>query len=184
MKALEDYAISNFMPQEPVSDPQLSPDGSLIAFTYTEVNYDEDQYDSSIWVKELGEKGKRLTYGNADSSPRWSPECKQIAFLSNRSPVEGAKGKQLWLIPVGGGEDRRLTELPWGVRNPLWSPNGDAVYFHSEDDAGETGGAAMSRSSGASTTSTTRGAASTQAAGYTCSRWTWMESGAAHRGRV
>ena len=41
MKELEDYAISSFMPQEPVSDPQLSPDGSLIAFTYTEVNYEE-----------------------------------------------------------------------------------------------------------------------------------------------
>lgn len=137
MKALEDYAISNFMPQEPVSDPQLSPDGSLIAFTYTQVNYEEDRYDSSIWVKETGEEGKRLTYGNGDSSPRCFPDSTQIAFLSNRSPVEGAKGKQLWLIPVGGGEARRLTELPWGVRTPVWGPNGDAVYFHSEDDAGE-----------------------------------------------
>ncbi len=50
MKALEEYAISKVMPQEPVSDPQLSPDGSLIAFTYTEVNYDEGRYYSSIWI--------------------------------------------------------------------------------------------------------------------------------------
>jgi len=50
------------MPQEPVSDSQLSPDSSLIAFTYTEVNYEESRYDSSIWVKKPGEEGKRLTY--------------------------------------------------------------------------------------------------------------------------
>jgi dipeptidyl aminopeptidase/acylaminoacyl peptidase len=112
MKALEDYAISNFMPQEPVSAPQLSPDGSLIAFTCTEVNYEKDRYDSSIWIKKSGKEGNRLTYGNGDSSPRWSPDGTQIAFLLSRSPVEGAKGKQLWLIPVGGGEARRLTELP------------------------------------------------------------------------
>lgn len=41
MKAPENYTISNFIPQEPVSDPRLSPDGSLIAFTYTEINYEE-----------------------------------------------------------------------------------------------------------------------------------------------
>lgn len=43
MKALEDYVISKFTPQEPVSDPQISPDDEFIAFTYTEVNYEDDR---------------------------------------------------------------------------------------------------------------------------------------------
>ena len=40
MKRLEDYKVSKFTPQEPVADPQVSPDGETIAFTYSEVNYD------------------------------------------------------------------------------------------------------------------------------------------------
>ncbi len=43
------------------------------------------------------------------------------------------------MIPVGGGEARRLTEAPLGGRNPLWSSDGDSIYFHSEVDVGEKG---------------------------------------------
>jgi dipeptidyl aminopeptidase/acylaminoacyl peptidase len=41
MKRLEEYEILKFTPQEPVSDPQVSPDGETIAFTYSEVNYED-----------------------------------------------------------------------------------------------------------------------------------------------
>lgn len=137
MKRLDEYEISKFTPQEPVSDPQVSPDGETIAFTYTEVNYEENRYDSSLWLKKPGEKERRLTYHHSDSSPRWSPDGTMIAFLSGRSPVEGAKGKQLWVIPVDGGEARRITELPWGARSPVWSQNGDALFSLSEVHEGE-----------------------------------------------
>lgn len=137
MKGLEEYEISKFTPQEPVSDPQVSPDSKTVAFTYTEVNYDEDRYDSSIWLKAPGESEKRITYGRGDSNPRWGPDGSCIAFLSSRDPVEGSKGKQLWLLPVGGGEAKRLTELPYGAKNPVWSPNGECIYFTSEVQEGE-----------------------------------------------
>lgn len=137
MKRLEDYEISKFTPQEPVSDPQISPSGETIVFTYSEVNYEENRYDSSIWLKKPGEKEKRITYGKGDTNPRWSPDGSCIAFLSSRDPIEGSKGRQLWLIPVGGGEAKRLTELPYGAWNPVWSPKGDCLYFTSEVQEGE-----------------------------------------------
>ncbi len=137
MKRLDDYEISKFTPQEPVADPRVSPDGETIAFTYSEVNYEENRYDSSIWLKKPGKMERRLTYGKGDSSPRWSPDGESIAFLSSRDPVEGHQGRQLWLISVNGGEARRLTSLPWGARNIVWSPKGDGVFFVSEVHEGE-----------------------------------------------
>ena len=136
MKRLEEYEISSFTPQEPVSDPQISRDG-IIAFTYTIVNYEENRYDSSIHVKRPGEKEKRLTSGNSDSTPRWSPDGKSLLFLSGREPVEGIKGKQLWLISPDGGEAKRITRAPMGVRSPVWSPKGKWIYFISEVVEGE-----------------------------------------------
>ncbi len=137
MKRLEDYEISNFTPQDPVSDPQVSPDGETIAFTYSEVNYEENRYDSSIWVKNPGEKAIKLTYSDKDASPRWSPDGNSIAFLSGRDPIEGARRRQLWLISINGGEARRLTSLPWGAKTPVWSPKGDVLFFVSEIHQGE-----------------------------------------------
>ena len=102
MKRLDEYEISKFTPQEPVSDPQVSPDGETIAFTYTEVNYEENRYDSSIWLKKPGEEARRLTYSNKDSSPRCSPDGHSIVFLSSRDPEEGTRGRQLWFMPVHG----------------------------------------------------------------------------------
>ena len=90
------------------SDPQLSPDGQRIAFTIAKPNRDTDGYDSSIWeVRADGATPpRRLTYGRQDSSPRWSPDGTQLAFL--RSEGEGERS-QIHILPSDGGEARRLT---------------------------------------------------------------------------
>lgn len=64
MKKLEDYTIMPLFPSQPVDDPQISPDGSKILFTYSEVNLEEDKYDTHIWIYDLDEKKPRqFTYG-------------------------------------------------------------------------------------------------------------------------
>ena len=82
---------------------------------------------SAIWLVSLetGE-GRQLTAGQStDAAPRWSPDGRTIAFVSNR----GDKA-QIYTIPVDGGEARPLTALPQGVGGSLaWSPDGTRLAF-------------------------------------------------------
>ena len=66
-----------------IADPQISPDGSRVAFIRVDVNDKADGYDTSIWI--VGTDGKdqarRLTGGTRDNSPRWSPDGRRLAFV-------------------------------------------------------------------------------------------------------
>ena len=118
-----------------VSDPQLSPDGTWVAFVRQSVDRDENKYRSAIWLLPTdGGPARPFTAGTCrDSSPRWSPCGQFLVFVSNRS---GEKS-QLYLIPVDGGEARPLTKLPNGARSPAWSPDGSQIAFLSSVDAEE-----------------------------------------------
>src|SRR5689334_13025953 len=58
-----------------IGDPQVSPDGSRVAFVRVTVNDKREGYNTSIWsVPTLGgEEPHQLTKGDHDSTPRWSP---------------------------------------------------------------------------------------------------------------
>src|SRR5215210_6946926 len=66
-----------------IGDPQVSPDGSRVAFVKVTVNEKKDGYDTSIWtISTTGsDEPHRLTSGNRDSAPRWSPDGKYLAFV-------------------------------------------------------------------------------------------------------
>src|ERR1044072_8050083 len=72
-----------------VPDPQLSPDGSQVAFVRVTVNEKKDRYDTELWVMPAtpGAAARGLTNGPSDSSPRWSRDGKMLAFL--RAPENG-----------------------------------------------------------------------------------------------
>ena len=88
--------------------PALSPDGTRCAYVLRELDADDDRTLRSIWV--VGADGptpRRLTRGPADSSPAWSPDGTQLAFL------RAADGPpQVWLLPAAGGEPEQLTDAP------------------------------------------------------------------------
>jgi dipeptidyl aminopeptidase/acylaminoacyl peptidase len=114
------------------SDPQLSPDGSLIAFTLQWNDRSAQESKSAIWVvpsrKEAAGRARQLTAGeHQDFAPRWSPRGDWLAFLSTRC---GGK-PQIFLLPLGGGEARQLTRLPNGVSEYSWRPDGQALLAHS-----------------------------------------------------
>ena len=123
------------------TDPRLSPDGSLAVFTVQTVAPAKDGYRHAIWaVPTDGEAAPRqLTIGaRHDRNARFAPDGRTLAFLSDRrlhveeEPTAGdAKqredGQQIHLLPLDGGEARRLTDLPRGVDAFWWSPDGRSL---------------------------------------------------------
>lgn len=111
-----------------LSDPQVSPDGKLIALVVTVMDKEANRGNSDIWlVPAAGGEMRQLTRSAAaDFSPRWSPDGKKIAFLSTRS-----RTSQIWLIDMAGGEARPLTAVATGVSSFVWSPAGTHLAFAS-----------------------------------------------------
>ena len=105
-----------------VSDPQLSPDGAWVAYSVTAIDSAKDKSDSDIWMTSWdGAQSIRLTSSpEGESSPRWSPDGRYLAFVSGRQ--EG-KGGQVWLLDRRGGEAQRLTTFKGGISEFAWSPD-------------------------------------------------------------
>jgi dipeptidyl aminopeptidase/acylaminoacyl peptidase len=116
-----------------VSDVQLSPTGTRVAFVLTSIDKANDREFSNIWIiPASGGPMKQLTEGEfSDSSPRWSPDGHQIAFSSNR----GGR-PSLWVVDAETFQARMLT--PWARSNFFiskpsdmlsWSPDGQKIAF-------------------------------------------------------
>jgi dipeptidyl aminopeptidase/acylaminoacyl peptidase len=111
-----------------VGEAQVSPDGSGVAYAVSAPDRKSDRSLTSIWlVPAAGGKARRLTNTGKDRSPRWSPDGRRIAFVSERS------GKpQTWIIDVDGGEAWHLS-TEQAVRGVVWSPDGKSIVFTSRD---------------------------------------------------
>ncbi len=117
-----------------VSDPQLSPDGRQIVFVKSEANWKADRRIGHIWkINADGSGLAQMSNGaDGDSSPRWSPDGKTIAFISKRG-TEPEAVSQILLLPTSGGEAIPLTTHATAVSNIQWSPDGGTIYFRAAD---------------------------------------------------
>ena len=119
------------------ADPQISPNGSQVAFVRVTADADKDRYDTQIYIVPAdGSAAPRpLTAGRGDRGPRWSPDGRQLAFVRTPDPVDGKpRPPQIYLITMDGGEARMLTNAPKGASSPVWSPDGRTIAFTSVPD--------------------------------------------------
>ncbi|MEK9212759.1 S9 family peptidase [Sphingomonas sp. 2378] len=139
-----------------VADAQMSPDGKRIAYTVTERKGDERV--SRIWIvpADGSAPARPLTVGSgSDTSPRWSPDSRSLAFLSTRknnwpqfrfkltgleglpqvaakAPAADANKPQLHLFDFTS-EARPLTDIPGGIKSFRWLPDGSGMSFVHRD---------------------------------------------------
>jgi acylaminoacyl-peptidase len=131
-----------------VNDVRLSPDGERVAFTVQTSAPNRTEYRSAIWLAAVDGRTppRQVTLGSKnDTQPRFSPDGRSLAFLSDRRPMlEDEPGapkdredvSQVHVLPLDGpGEARRVSDLPRGVNEFAWSPDGTRIAVLSSSRA-------------------------------------------------
>ncbi|MFB3920931.1 MAG: alpha/beta fold hydrolase [Terriglobia bacterium] len=128
-----------------VDDIRVSPDGRAVAFVVTELadpkkkEKPETPRNTNIWmVPADGSRPARpfVASPKNDSKPRWSPDGRYLAFLSNRGEPIGEEKEsknQIYLIRVDGGEAEQLTRAKGGVEDLEWSRDGQMIAYTVRD---------------------------------------------------
>jgi dipeptidyl aminopeptidase/acylaminoacyl peptidase len=112
-----------------IADPQISPDGRLVAFTVQTIDVENNRKPRHVYVVSLsGSAPRRITEaGNLNDRPRWSPDGKRLAFISDRGG-----SAQVWLMNPDGAGARQVTSLSTEAGGVIYSPDGKHLLFTSE----------------------------------------------------
>jgi len=115
------------------SDAQMSPDARRVAFVVSSWDRENDRLNSDIWLVDEVRQAVRLTsHPKRDDSPRWSPDARRIAFLSERG-ADADAGAQIFLLNPTGGEPVQLTWHKAPIQSFEWSPDGRLIAFIAEE---------------------------------------------------
>ena len=108
------------------SDPQISPDGSQVAYVRNSMDVMKDRKRAELWIVGTNGSGhRRLTSGEGrESSPRWSPDGRRLAYVSNQGG-----SSQIHLRWMDSGQTAKLSQLTRSPRGLTFSPDGTRLAF-------------------------------------------------------
>jgi dipeptidyl aminopeptidase/acylaminoacyl peptidase len=121
------YTAEHAVNLQIASDVQVSPDGTRVAFNVAPIGHEETIPTSQVWIADVEDSvnARQFTSGKSNNTmPRWSPDGRRIAFLSDRAERGTA---QLHLINVDGGEARKITSVDRGLDLITWTPDGKSI---------------------------------------------------------
>jgi len=123
--------IEDLMNLKSAGSPRISPDGTKVAYTVTETDFDQDAYVTQVWLADVATgQCVQLTRGKKScSGPAWSPDGRWLAFTSSRADDKS----QIFAISPVGGEAIQLTKNETGVNGFGWSPDGKTMAFTATD---------------------------------------------------
>jgi dipeptidyl aminopeptidase/acylaminoacyl peptidase len=111
-----------------VADPQMSPDAKWVAFTVSTIDVEKNTRPRQIWIAPLaGGAPKQITTEGNNDNARWSPDSKQLAFISTRGGTS-----QIWTMDPDGANAKQVTKLASEASGVKWSPDGKNLVFVSE----------------------------------------------------
>ena len=124
--ATHPFSVHDMLAMERISDPRVSPDGRLVAFTVRVTDLDANKGRNDLYVAAAdGSSVRRLTTSDAgDTQPRWAPDGSALYFVSTRSG-----SSQVWRLPLAGGEAEQVTRLPLDVDALEVVPTGTHLLF-------------------------------------------------------
>jgi len=125
--AAEIFVNTDVFELEIASDPQISPDGSQVAYVRRSNDIMTDRARSNIWIVSSNGRSHRPLLSGTDSysSPRWSPAGDRLAYVTN---AEG-RGMELYVRWMDSGQTALLSNLATSPDAISWSPDGSQIAF-------------------------------------------------------
>jgi dipeptidyl aminopeptidase/acylaminoacyl peptidase len=118
-----------------VSDPQVAPNGKSIVVVVSRPDMEKNKFKSDLVLIEIeSEKQRVLTFDREGvHQPRWSPDGGRLAFLATHGAGKDAHA-QIFVMPMNGGDARRITSAAHGVQHFSWRPEGRQIAYAAADD--------------------------------------------------
>jgi len=131
------FTIRDMLSINVASQIDISPDGRFVVFVLSKADFEESKYRTDLYMvsTDAGEV-RQLTFSKENEMmPKFSPDGKLIAFLSDRkaSADDKESKNQIWLLPVDGGEAYKLTDSPEGVISFKWMPDGKSIIYLTQE---------------------------------------------------
>ncbi|MEY2918533.1 MAG: hypothetical protein RIS73_2247 [Bacteroidota bacterium] len=128
--AQKKFELADYAKFVSISDPQISPDGKSVVIVVSRPDYIQNRFNAELVLVDVASGKKRVITQDrfAVSSPRWSPNGEQLAFISRVGQGKDATN-QVFLLTMQAGEAKQITKAPKGIQHFAWSPNSTDIAY-------------------------------------------------------